>query len=53
MYKHVLKDLPTEELLNCNGGHVPMAFYMNDDTIEANGSFISGFISGFFRGLGV
>lgn len=47
MEKQVLKDLPMEELLSCNGGHVPMAWYMDSDSISANGSFAGGF----FRGL--
>ena len=47
MEKQELKDLPMEELLSCNGGHVPMAWYMDSDSISANGSFAGGF----FRGL--
>lgn len=53
MEKQTLHLLSTEDLLNYNGGHVPMAWYMDDSSIDANGSFISGFFSGLGRGLGL
>lgn len=51
MKKQVLKDLSLDETLNCNGGHVPMAWYMDSDSIAANRSFIGGFLSGLWEAL--
>ena len=50
-----MKNLSKVELMSINGGHVPAAYYMDNDVIRANGrimdaigSFIAGFIVGFF-----
>jgi len=50
-----MKNLSNNELISINGGNVPIAFYMDDDVIKANGkifdavgSFIAGFIVGLF-----
>ena len=51
MKELVLQSLSTEDLLTCNGGHVPMAWYMDSDSIEANGSFAKGFWSSLYNSL--
>jgi bacteriocin-like protein len=47
--------LSNEELFTINGGHVPTAYYMDSDVINANRkamdavvSYIAGFFVGFF-----
>lgn len=47
-------ELNVVELQRVNGGHVPMTFYLNDDTIRHNGDNIctfAGFFCGFIQGL--
>ena len=44
------KELNAQELREVEGG-VPMAFYMDDATIQANGEAIS-FVAGVYAGIG-
>lgn len=49
-----MKELSKDELFSINGGNVPIAFYMDDDVIKANGKVfdaVGSFIVGFFVGL--
>lgn len=43
-------DLNFRELKQVNGGNVPVAWYMNDATIKANGNNMATF-AGFFYGI--
>lgn len=49
----VLENLSIDELVNQNGGNVPMAWYMCDASIEANGDIMFGFLAGLWDGLGL
>jgi hypothetical protein len=50
-----MENLSKDELMTLNGGLVPTAYYMDKDVINANGrifdaigSFLAGFLVGFF-----